>query len=649
MIPDSVKGNWDDIPDDPPFNMHVVHDIEDARFVVGKSAEYYVQEFLRLYKRAMGNCVVTAIAGRPGSGKSFMLAHLTYMMVKEKKPPGLPIIIRLIGKRYSPTDFIKAVRSSPTWKGAIDAGEEPHGDSDLESVFKKELTIIREQNPETVLCLLVDNVDEYIRLNGDMILAQEDAIEEKHARKEAWKKAMLDLIHPLNSINNLVGVGICTVLSLTTDVLNDFGLEDLSGEKQRSPSIFGEDGSLRRRFFPITESPTSSKLHTFGGMTLSEAEEMVTRNLERWYDLHPGFLREELAECKSDGLNLYPFTREAVHLIWRVSSTPGEIMVGCLYAFNRYHELRRELSRFGPETQDSLKRLITPSIASSSILQLSSYFRGPSSKDLPKLELSKLVLEDHFFQSTYVLSQEIASLKLSQTKVTTGLGSAFIGFLKILTRNSIVPISERETLVMTRGQMKFPKLPVFDCMFQYDLKLVGVLFADSTLENSLNIKIETAYRSLRAVTFTDADSRERIDHVHFVLIVCIESREENGRLADITHRLVYKPEKPWSFINAQDRDYRPRVAVVSIPDDFAWAWKVMWQPRTIFKGEDRDFLAFLMERVRVQFGNEDNHSVPDPLTSVKWQNLLDQIVNRYDVSKGEYSFSRQRAEGGWEP
>ncbi|MDG6934430.1 MAG: hypothetical protein JRN68_06995 [Nitrososphaerota archaeon] len=647
-IPDK---SWMSITDDPPFNMHVIHDIENASFVVGKAANYYVQEFTKLYGRTGEECIVTAITGRPGSGKSFMLAHLKYLMVKKRTLLGIPIIIRLIGKRYSDISIIKEIRSSAEWRDITCPTGEVVNDARLPSFFRKELSEIRKRNQNTVLCLFVDNIDEYVRINGDILLKED----KNKVMLQAWKEAMLDLIRSINSINNMVGSGICTVLSLTTDLTRAFGLEDMRGHSQEHPNILMQDGSLRRRFFPITQSPESSRLYTIDKMEQAEAEEMVSKNLKMWFDRHPGHVQKTPEQCDANGFNLYPFTREAIDLICQVSVTPGEIMAGCLYTFNRYHELRKEISQ-KPGYQDYMTPLITESIAASSILQLSEYFKralAEDSKNFPETRLTDIVSHDELFQSTYILSQAIDILKLSNPKIITNLGYSFVRFLNILTNNKIQhePISDRPTFVMTRGNVRFPKFPVFDCMFRFEKKLVGVMFLTASNQQEVETKLETACFSLKAVHFEDAEMREGIDHVHFVLMVIIDQSEAISQLLHAVHSEIHDLGKT-RFVSSQNRDYRPRIAVVRVSNDTAWSWKVLQMPNTVFNDDAKRMLSFSMENTEVIFGDDTPDSssahILTSMKSMKWQHLLAKITKSYDIPPERSEVTRRWEESGFD-
>ena len=100
---------WKALVVDPPFNLHVVRREEDASFVVGQSAKHYLREFHKVYSKSIENGLIAAVAGDPGTGKSFMIAHLRYSMKHRGQPPGIPVIVRMFGRSYSVEDLAERI------------------------------------------------------------------------------------------------------------------------------------------------------------------------------------------------------------------------------------------------------------------------------------------------------------------------------------------------------------------------------------------------------------------------------------------------------------------------------------------------------------------------------------------------------------
>ncbi len=641
MIAEKTKEWWQEITDDLPFNMHVVHRPEDASFVVGEEAERYVERFRELYARATGNCIVTTIAGFPGSGKSYMLAHLTYMMMELKDPPGIPILLRLIGQEYHPTDFVRAIRSSAEYQTFADAaGVQLDVVSDEASLgsLKRELDEIRNRKPQTVLCLFVDNVDEYLRLVGGQCEGEQGITREK-----AWADAMLTLLRALNAINDAIGSGVCSVLSLTRDVVQTLHLEDTREKGNLITGLVGQDSTLRRRFFPVHESASSSRLHIFGAMELPDAAKMVAHNLEIWFRRHPAIVRETRPDCQFDGLNLYPFQAATVERIHMASEFPGEVILGCLSTLNRYRDLRTILASSNAVNQSALAPTISESIAASGILQMSQYFRKIVSGEVSENDLRDLVLEDPIVQYAYVLPQEVTSVQLAQGDVLLGLGPAFVGFLRRLTSFKVRPVSTDPVFIKTKGRMRFPEFPTFDCMFQHNDKLFGVQFLSEASADLVEGKVETCCRAVRAET---PGTNELFDHVHSALLVCVCDSGGSGDLSSGVAQLVSCGCPSWSFVNQQGRDYRPKAAIAVVPEEVAWSWKVLGL-ETMLRDRDKDFLAILMENVEVHYWEDDGQKIVERQKLMRWPDFLTLLAGLTDTPSGT-DRSPPPDRGGWE-
>ncbi len=625
MITAGAKEWWQEITDDLPFNMHVVHRPEDATFVVGEQAKRYVESFLELYGRATGNCILTTIAGFPGTGKSYILAHLTYRMIERKEPPGIPVIVRLVGQEYHPTDFVNAIRSSGEYQRAARAAELPvEGVEEAAALgsLRHELNEIRARKPHTVLCLFVDNVDEYIRLMGGLREREQGL-----PRDRAWAGAMLSLLRPLNAINDALGAGVCTVVALTPDIVETLHLADSRDQENLFTGLVGQDSTLRRRFFPIHESDASSKLHVFGPMERPDASQMVGHNLELWFGRHPEFARETRPECQLDGCNVYPFQAAAIERIYAASEFPGEVILGCLSSINRYHELRSILAGSNVVNQSTLVPTITESVAASGILQMSQYFRKVNSGEVAPNELRDIVVGDSVLQYAYILPQEVASLQLAQGDVLRDLGSAFVALLRRLTNFGVQPVSDDPVYIKTKGRIRFPKFPTFDCLFRHEQRLFGVQFLTEDSIDTLPTKVETG---CRAVLSEPPGAKELANHVHSALFVCMEESEGEGSLASEVARRIWRGGSDWSLLNSQGRDFRPRAAIAVVPEQVAWSWKVL-SGNSMLRDEDKQFLAFLMENVEVHYWRDKDGKPVKMHGNKKWPDFLDLLGGLEDI------------------
>ncbi len=605
---------WSRIVADPPFNVHVIHRLEDARFLVGDSAKEYLAQFMTMYARALGSSLVTTVAGDPGSGKSYLFAHLRYRMLATRDPPGIPVVCRLMGRDYRAVEFLREIRASEGYRQALQQlGRQPKpaDEERIFPVFVEEMADVQKQLPQTVLCLFVDNVDEYVRLMGTARRLR-DGVDETRARQEAF----LSLLRVLNSVNELAGSGICSVLSLTTDVVNICHLGDSREEGNLVAGLMERDSSVRRRFFPIYDTPDSTRLHTFGGMTLLEAQEMVAMNLDSWFARHPEVRRESPAESMVGRWNLFPFDTSAIELVAGASVVPGEIILACLAALHRYHNLRRELSEMSLGTGFEPPYLITPSLAASALLQMGQYFRVGAPGSLSSEELRARVLSDPLFQYVYVLPQEVSRLRLADATITRNLGLAFTSFLRRIIRSGLEAVATEPTFIKTRGSIRFPRFPTLDSVIRYDGKLFGVQFLADAEPVTVESKIGTARLAVRA---EEPGAQEQMDHVHCVLFVCITTSSDGNPMKSRVLNSVQQPKS--GFVNLQGRDYRPRVALASVGEEVAWSWRALASGD--FLGEpEKDLLAILFEDVDATMW-ENAEGRPRLLEQrMKWRELL---------------------------
>jgi len=454
---------WDDLYKDPPFNVHIVHRLEDASHIVGDAAKIYLEQFEEMYKASLANCLITTIAGDPGTGKSYFLAHLKYRMLKGDMP-GIPIMMRLKGMEYDTKYVYHTIREDEGYKQACsdvgltikEVAEEVIGQT-----IREEIGDIRCVTPDVSICLLVDNVDEYVRSNA---FRYEEVNKERS--DEAKQRAMLSLLTLFNGVIDTIGTGVLIVLSLTVDMVNIL------------ISIVGKDSTLLRRFSPIYKSRDSNKIHLFGDITLEDAFEMVAYNMEGWFERKKKFDRKELPDCIYNGFNTYPFSAESIKLLYEASQYPGEIILGCLSSIQRYHELEKDANN-DDQSQSTPSSFITETYTALGILQMSDYFRNVNlDEDIKNIFTKRLVAiinRDSKVLYRHTLPQIVERTKLEEVTVFKNLGIAFLDFLgKLMKGEDFRKAQSYEVFLRTRGKITYPKLPTVDCLFDYERKRIGV-------------------------------------------------------------------------------------------------------------------------------------------------------------------------------
>ena len=625
---------WEALYNDPPFYVHTVLQTEYASYMAGIRAKEYLQQFKQKYESSFANCVVTTVAGDPGTGKSYFFSHLKYRMLIRKDMPGIPIIIRLLGKKYQTREIYSELRKAEAYKNAcVRAGIEIRDvpDEVLGHTIMGEIKAIRQSEPHTSVCLLLDNVDEYVRSN-----AIKYAIEGRIDPEEAQKQAMLSLLRLVYAVTDTVGTGLCVVLSLTVDMVNLLN------------SFVWTDTSLRRRFQPIYESRDSTKLHYFGSLTLEETYDMIANYMNGFFYKHTEIERKTLKECIVLDYNLYPFTVETVQLIHAARDYPGDIVLGCLSAVQRFREFKTDIQRNMPEYKE-LGSTITPSFAALGILQMSDYFRSVSENPGFINRLKELITQDPYILYLEVFPQLVERTKLSNVDWKDNVGEAFLDFLgRIGLGGEYQPIQPKQRFMSTRGRITFPQFPLIDCTFQYKGQKFGVQFLSENFSGLDVAKFKTAATTIKAA---GADQYEEEDFIDKAIFICLAG--DNGRhsiVDKITNAIDNRSRGESDLIDVQGKDYRPRVAVTLVDKDTVWNWKTINQT-DILTNDQKNMIALIMEQTEYIIWAVNRSNVLRERNRDTWQSLLEKLHKGTDVLppvRSPIGGFGVPPEGGWE-
>lgn len=611
---------WDELDIDSPFNVHIVQRSEDASHIVGDDALAYLVQYKEMYKASLVNSTVTTIAGAPGTGKSYILTHLKYRMLIKGDMPGIPILMRLKGRSYDTKYVYHLIKKNDEYKKTcIDAGIITHDVAEevLGQTILNEIGIIRFKKPDVSICLLVDNVDEYVRSNG---LRYEES--NKLGEDVAREKAMKDLLELFNGIIDTIRTGMLIVLSLTEDMVIVV------------TNIAGKDSSLLRRFSPIYESRISDKIHIFKGITLEDTFEMVAYNMKSWFERHKNFNQKELKECIYTRFNTYPFSIGSIKLLFEASEYPGEIILGCLSSVQRYIDVNKLQKGSDNNNQvQSTQDVITETYAALGILQMSDYFRNVSKTEGLKMKFIKRLIDiinkDSNILYNYTLPQIIERYKFEEVEISKNLGIPFLDFLgKLINGEDFRKVKSDKMFLRTRGKIKYPNLPILDCLFDYELagnighKRFGVQFL---FEESLALNTSKIYTSCSAIRAKGADKLQETDTLDAVIFICL-FKNKNWFLNKVKD--CFNPSnKDQCFINAQGKDYRTIVGLVEVDEEDAWKWKALAHTNYINENQKKE-LASLIDRIDYFTWIARNYEVNESKSEGKtWRDLINTLYN----------------------
>ena len=613
---------WDELYQDCPFNVHIVRNVEDAAPMIGEPANIYLEQLRDRYEDSLTGCVVTTVAGDPGTGKSYFFAHMIWRMTQIKDPPGIPILVKLKGREYSAKDIYKLIRGAPAYiKGCKDADISITQVSDemLGSMLRKEILALRRTAPKTSICLFIDNVDEYVRSN-----AIRYEREEFLPRPDSRTKAMKGLLRIVNAIGDTVGTGILIVLSLTADMVTDFHLGDVKHNQNIVTGIVGADASLRSRFSPIYESNISAKFHLFGGIPLDDAYVLVSKYMEAWFKKHLNQKRRVLIECTWKGMNTYPFSVEAIELLHSASGYPGDIVLGCLSALQRFREHQNQSHEINPALYNA-DAYITASFAAMAVLQMTDYYVNVHQLDSKLISrLRSTIDSDLTVFYTDIFPQLVEMTIFNDLDLTRNLGRAFVDYLgRLGLGQDFVPTDLDSKFVRTRDRIRYPSIPLIDCAFTYKNKQFGIQFLSDNSPESNYSKIYTICHAIKA---GGADPMKGDDLIDRIVLVCLLKDGDDEKLVSTVLSILNRgSENEVSLCNIQNKKYHPRVGVVVLHESVGWQWKATHEPGRMTE-DQRNVVALTLENVDAIFWQVKGISIGQERKNLKWQSLLDILV-----------------------
>lgn len=335
---------------DAPFRFHRP-DKNTEIVLVGKKAKQYRSFFEKdIYPFALNHSIMTAVVGQPGSGKTQLLNHLENFQKKKN----IACVLNLKDTKINYDYLVRTLSGSPSFQEFLNSNgftlknemSAPEKVSEIGKLVRK----VRAEtgNDRFGICLFVDTVDEYIR-----------KIESKAENKneELRTEIIRDLIKATGTLLEDLPYT-CVIFAITEDVNTEFEKVLKNNKPSESRFFFSTDINTE-----IKENE-DYKLERFDEF---ETEEMVSAFLDAWFKRNGKSSPKFQETSTSAGLNLFPFTRDAINIFWNAGAIPGDTSLACLLA------LDRKLN-FSNNNSDHSHLIVTETDAAWVVKQFSTYF-----------------------------------------------------------------------------------------------------------------------------------------------------------------------------------------------------------------------------------------------------------------------------------
>lgn len=448
---------------DKPFRFHRT-DSDTNEVLIGKIANKYMEEFEKqIYPHAMSNSLMTAVVGRPGAGKTQLLHYLKNSSLKNKNRACS--ILELKDTKIDYDYLLNHICNDNSILNYFsNNGYDLKGTEKTKSKIIKMGKAINEicistQNENVGFCLLVDSVDEYLRkINSYYQLDRNQIIENLLGK-------MMIL---LNDIPRL-----CIIFAITRDVMDEFkeALEEISPGRRFS-FISDDDGN------PLI-------LENFDG---EETEEMVAAFLNMWSKRNVP-LPNYTGTTTKNGLNIFPFTPNALNLFWRAGDVPGDTSIACLMALNKK-------IAFNSDKENSSDNLIvTESDAALIIKQFSGYFLNYDS-DIFKNKLDSLLDNK---QINYELEKISLKAKQVYSNFPNNITDAFKTYLLSIDNDFKFEFGNINRLVRHKNNINNKFTPL-DLIIDFKDIKIGIQFVSKTTNETLNNKKREVFDKIESLS-----------------------------------------------------------------------------------------------------------------------------------------------------
>jgi len=580
---------------DLPFAIHLVRDTPGR--MVGKDAEKYLKVF---WERIFRNppCI-TVVGGTPGSGKSFCLANISKHLYNNPEL-GLAVTLRLTESRFGPEDLLRKIEGET-------------------GVHADKLGITLERDKK-VLCLLIDNVDEYIRYWC--------AVDGNRSESEIF----LNILRVICAMEQTLHQRFCAVLSITDSIIDTLHLTSQNDLENAIMSLPQGDRNIRDRYRPVLDPSTDEgRLLLFKEVTKDDAAKMIEDCMNMWKERHNEIWPQQIpTECiyiATDGKQqiIYPFTNGALDVIYDTAGhIPGEIVLGIISSMQQLNEVMKKIrSQVGATAK---QQIINESISALGILQI----KRMKERIKNIKEFNRKTQTDSSVVFSYIIPQLARKLALLEIEPRRNLGKEFIEFLGLLgiSLSDFVP---KIGFGRTRGVVNPPEFPLFDGKFNFKKRKYGAIFLTPSSNKSNLARVCTGEGMLRSGGATRCEDYEK--EIESLLVICVGE--------DVADRAVEQVDG--SFIIA-NRDYRNCVVVIKVHEEWPWILKILSRRGSkesneiTLSEEDVRTQALLFENVSAHFWQKPKKgAVPINWTQLRWIDVLNNVDSSPSSGTSDYS------------
>lgn len=481
------------------------------------SVKKFKDELWKRYKTFMRNSGITDILGRARSGKTHLIMNLEYLTNEKGEHKGLVIILPLSGEDISLSSILDyMVKSDIFAKKALELGIkiEPQENNQgkiklIESLIMK----LREKEGSDVgILFALDNIDEHIR--------------QRRKKVSDLKQDLEQFLGVLRLLIEKIDEGLAIVLILTPDAYESlkYALAD--------PTLAG-------RVEIICDPTDPGKVLSLGGLSEDEAFLLVSQYMKDWASRKEISL-PEFDECTAKGRNIFPFTQEAIVLLWKAAQGwAGLICKGCRDAL-----VRKETPKTIEELKITKKDMVD-AISASAMM----YPNFPSLKN----EISVLINGPQIETEIKNWIETTAKIKYSGELPKDIFKRAFCDYIITLSQANEEDVKiETDITINGSNSEEYHKLDIR--IDAYDKK-TGVVFVPNPI-----VDCESGKGLAKALEY---------GVVHRGIFICAGKEPERDYKGKKKEGLSHEFVKELKDYVAR-LDYNPSTTVVVIPELDAW-------------------------------------------------------------------------------